>query len=77
MPGIAHTINFPNRNQILSAAYQWIDSVNCANLSSGISQYSKTPVFFSIFPSVIKDGDCFTIEINISEKHEEIKIRNK
>ncbi|MEO8087606.1 MAG: hypothetical protein ABI763_12335 [Bacteroidota bacterium] len=68
MPGIAHTINFPNRNQILSAAYQWIDSVNCANLSIGINPYSKTPVVFSIFPSVIKDGVYFTLEINISEQ---------
>ena len=30
MPGIGHTIDFPNRNQILSDAYHWIDSVNMA-----------------------------------------------
>lgn len=38
MPGIGHTIDFPNRNLILSMAYQWIDSVNCAQITSGISQ---------------------------------------
>lgn len=28
MPGVGHTIDFPNRNQILTDAYLWIDSVN-------------------------------------------------
>lgn len=28
MPGVGHTIDFPNRNQILGDAFQWIDSVN-------------------------------------------------
>jgi hypothetical protein len=31
MPGVGHTINFPNRNQLLSDAYHWIDSVNLAS----------------------------------------------
>ena len=30
MPGVGHTIAFPNRNAILGEAYEWIDSVNCA-----------------------------------------------
>ncbi len=30
MTGVGHTIDFPNRNQILTAGFQWIDSVNCA-----------------------------------------------
>ncbi|MFT7587941.1 MAG: hypothetical protein ACI959_000146 [Limisphaerales bacterium] len=29
MPGVGHTIDFVNRNSILSMAFQWIDSVNC------------------------------------------------
>ncbi|MBL4658283.1 MAG: T9SS type A sorting domain-containing protein [Flavobacteriales bacterium] len=28
--GVGHTIDFPNRNQILTSAFQWIDSVNCS-----------------------------------------------
>lgn len=36
MPGIGHTIDFPDRNAILSRAYQWVDSVNSANISSGV-----------------------------------------
>lgn len=30
MTGVGHTIDFPNRNQILTEAFQWIDSVNLA-----------------------------------------------
>ena len=30
LPNVAHTIDFPNRNQILTTAFQWLDSV-CAN----------------------------------------------
>lgn len=30
MPGVGHTIDFPNRNEILGVAFQWVDSVNCA-----------------------------------------------
>ncbi|MCH8902417.1 MAG: T9SS type A sorting domain-containing protein [Bacteroidetes bacterium] len=29
MSGVGHTIDFPNRNQILTDAFIWIDSVNC------------------------------------------------
>ena len=32
MSGVGHTIDYPNRNQILSVAFQWIDSVNCSFL---------------------------------------------
>ncbi len=36
MPGVGHTIDFPDRNAILSRAYQWVDSVNSANIPSSI-----------------------------------------
>ena len=36
MPGVGHTIDFPNRNAILTTAFQWIDSVNCANVVNPI-----------------------------------------
>jgi predicted esterase len=29
MSGVDHTINFPDRNEILTTAFQWVDSVNC------------------------------------------------
>ncbi len=47
MAGVGHTIDFPNRNQILTEAFEWIDSVNCANLpldttSTNIVQYTSS-----------------------------------
>ena len=37
MNGIGHTIDFPNRNQILTTAFIWVDSVNCANMTTSIN----------------------------------------
>jgi predicted esterase len=34
MPGIGHTIDFPNRNEILSAAYQWLSQLPCGTTGS-------------------------------------------
>lgn len=34
MSGVGHTIDFPNRNQILTNAFQWLDSVNNVQLVS-------------------------------------------
>lgn len=33
MTGVNHTINFNNRNAILGAAFQWVDSLNCMQLT--------------------------------------------
>jgi hypothetical protein len=59
MPGVGHTIDFPNRNQILTNAFQWLDSVNCAQL---------TPVFelkenglIDIFPNPVMKGNPINI----------------
>ena len=40
LPGIGHSIDFPNRNQILSDAYKWIDSVNLDTISGTFSLVS-------------------------------------
>jgi len=34
MPGIGHTMNFPNADSIMSWAYQWVDSLNCAPVTA-------------------------------------------
>lgn len=38
MPGVGHTIDFPNRNRILSEAFRWIDSANLARIASGVEE---------------------------------------
>ncbi|MEQ8324097.1 MAG: SusE domain-containing protein [Vicingaceae bacterium] len=45
MIGVGHTIDFPNRNQHLSAAYKWVDSVNLAPKTGTFSLVS--PISFS------------------------------
>ena len=49
MPGIGHTIDFPDRNAILSRAYQWVDSVNTANPPSGVFDINVEPI--KVYPN--------------------------
>ncbi len=60
MPGIGHTIDFPDRNAILSRAYQWVDSVNSAKLSSSFFQPAK-PQKISIYPNPTDSEIHFTL----------------
>ena len=46
LAGIGHTIDFPNRNQILTVAYNWIDSVNLAPKSGTVLPVS--PISFTV-----------------------------
>lgn len=34
MEGVGHTIDFPNRNQLLNDAFQWLKDTNCASTST-------------------------------------------
>ncbi len=62
MPGVSHTIDFQNRNQILTMAYKWLDSVNCAQLTSSLNPLTKLVPNFRIFPAILKSGDFVTIQ---------------
>jgi len=55
MPGIGHTIDFPNRNTILGTAFQWIDSVNCAGLMTGVLSLASASGSLRILPSVVSN----------------------
>lgn len=71
MPGVGHTIDFPNRNQILSTAFQWIDSVNVnttvpvANFSFSVSgdsvSFSDASVGSDTWAWDFGDGNSSTI----------------
>lgn len=50
MPGIQHTIDFPNRNQILTTAFQWIDSV-CGSSTVAIDPSLEQSVRLSPNPA--------------------------
>ena len=64
MPGVAHTINFPNRNLILTIAYHWIDSVNCAQLALDIKNI-EAENDVTIFPNPASTE----IKINLPSKN--------
>lgn len=49
MPGVGHTIDFPNRNQILTTAYRWVDSVNLSPIKGSFSL--NEPINFSTIVS--------------------------
>lgn len=54
MQGVGHTIDFPNRNQILSDAFQWLASVECGEITSVLGLDQKE---LSIQPNVIRSGE--------------------
>ena len=66
MPGVGHTIDFPNRNQILTDAFQWIDSVACVETTSTIDLESNSAI--RIFPNPAKANQILQIEIAESWK---------
>ncbi len=62
MPGIGHTIDFPNRNQILTDAFIWLDSVNCAASTTPILEIEQVSQI-AIFPNPVNSGNAFTFSI--------------
>ncbi len=53
MSGVGHTIDFPNRNNILTIAFEWLETINCGEttLSQEINELT-----LSIFPNPIESG---------------------
>jgi poly(3-hydroxybutyrate) depolymerase len=60
MSGVGHTIDFPNRNQILTTAFEWVDSVNCAQVTA---IYEKTADFLGLklFPNPVANGQSLML----------------
>lgn len=68
MPGVGHTIDFPNRNTILTDAFMWIDSVNCFQVDSAATlsltpnaSFNNQPL--KLFPNPSKAGDIVTVDL--------------
>jgi len=51
MPGVGHTIDFPNRNQILTTAYLWLDSVRTTQISN--VSINENQLLGKIYPTVL------------------------
>ncbi|MCH8330625.1 MAG: T9SS type A sorting domain-containing protein [Bacteroidetes bacterium] len=75
MPGILHTIDFPNRNMILGMAYQWIDSVNLALQDTTMDTSDTTITYIDwneqedvirLHPNTVDFGGNINVLINSS-----------
>lgn len=66
MAGIGHTIDFPNRNQILTDAYKWLDAQNCETTSL---ENEITPAEVAIFPNPVRQGGALVLnsELKINQ----------
>jgi predicted esterase len=78
MPGVGHTIDFPDRNQILTDAFIWIDSVNCAapidttdttvnDTTTGIQSATFTTSRQTIYPIPQSSDHPLSVEIISAE----------
>ncbi len=58
LDGVNHTIDFPNRNDILSEALLWLKSTNCVSQTSNPSEDVNT----NVFPNPVQTGQTLSIE---------------
>ena len=73
--GVGHTIDFPNRDAILTTAYDWIDSVNCANLSVSTKEVTAVKLEVTMFPNPINKKEGLTIDVTSNHKEQNSEVR--
>lgn len=56
LPGVGHTIDFPNRNQILTDAFRWLDSVNLSGSINSVREEKPTVEQATISPNPVNPG---------------------
>lgn len=65
LSGVGHTIDFPNRNSILSEAFDWVDSVNCAQLASVSLEEEASFAKLNIYPNPAPTGSILSFDIQV------------
>ena len=61
MPGVGHTIDFPNRNAILTEAFQWIETQVCGDVApSSVSNIEE--IKGAISPNPVTIGERVRVE---------------
>jgi len=71
MPGVGHTIDFPNRNQILSEAYQWVSNPdNC--VLEDVQEVGESPLI-KIYPNPIKNEQDLVVDLAEPNNIQEIE----
>ncbi len=75
LSGIGHTIDFPDRNEILTVAFNWIDSVNCSALS--IIDLTQLESNILCYPNPVKEGESFNLDLQqLNEGLYSVEIRS-
>jgi predicted esterase len=64
MSGVGHTIDFPNRNQILTDAFQWVDSVACLKTTGTSSLVENENLL--LFPNPVSHDQILQVKIPAS-----------
>ena len=62
MSGIGHTIDFPNRNQILTDAFQWIVDVSCGANSTNEINLAEA---INVFPNPVQKGNLIEVQTTL------------
>ncbi len=63
MSGVGHTIDFPNRNEILTTAFEWVDSVNCAQ-TTAIDLKVVESLELKLFPNPLSNNQTLFLFSN-------------
>ncbi len=64
MPGIGHTIDFPNRNQILTTAFQWLETENSCIAPSSTSEADQ-PLNLRVLSNLLSVGEQMTLQVTV------------
>jgi len=65
LSGVGHTIDFPNRNNILTTGFMWIDSIGCKADTGSTGFLRPVEPTFKLTPSLINPGG--TVELTSPE----------
>ncbi|MBL4708902.1 MAG: T9SS type A sorting domain-containing protein [Flavobacteriales bacterium] len=72
--GVGHTIDFPNRNSILTNAFVWIDSVNNSQVV-GIQESKDNSNHYRIYPNPINKDASVILHISAPIKEQKATFR--
>lgn len=73
--GVGHTIDFPNRDAILTTAYNWIDSINCNNLITSLTEVDKNDIDVVLFPNPTNKKEGLAIDLTLSNGQQKALIQ--
>lgn len=71
LSGVNHTIDFPNRNAILTEAFVYVDSIVCG-ISTDVEDLNASSI--QLNPSFIQAGGTFRLSFEAAKSHTQVAI---